>query len=224
MRWDLSTNEEIDGNTYIAMEFTQNGALLDLVMGLHAAKEGVSEHLAKFFFRRLIKGLDYMHSRDFVHLDIKHDNILLDAFNEPKLADFGFAQKVTGPITFNKYTKEYAAPEVLRPTGPYDGKKADIYSMGVVFYSTFNCKYPPSSGALEFPPGTSDAIKVIIKAMLSKNPADRPSTSDLLTQFPYRDWFKEDTITQPDYDRYVLIATERSQRYLMNQSQVYSAY
>ena len=94
--------------------------------------------LARFWFRHILKGLQFMHSRDFVHLDIKHDNILLDRKNIPKLADFGFTQRADGLLSFWKNTKEYAAPEVLNRT-PYDGKKADIYSLGVVFYSALRC-------------------------------------------------------------------------------------
>jgi len=161
-----------------------------LVMGLHASKEGVPEDLARFFFIRLINSLHYMHSRDFAHLDIKHDNILLDESNIPRLADFGFTKHVTGPITFNRYTREYAAPEVLKPTGPFDAKKADIYSMGVVFYSTFNAKYPGTTG-LQYPAGISDEIKAIVKAMLSKTPAERPSTAELLAH----PWFQVETLT-----------------------------
>ncbi len=87
-------------------------------------------------------GLQFMHSKDYVHRDIKHDNILLDLYNQPKLADFGYLEKVEGLISSRKFTKEYAAPEVLREHGSYDGKMADIYSMGVVFYSMATCKYP----------------------------------------------------------------------------------
>jgi BR serine/threonine kinase len=124
------------------MEFSENGSLLDLVMSIHANERKINLDMARFWFRRILMGVHFMHSRDFVHLDIKHDNILLNQANEPKLADFGFTHHVNGNISFWRYTKEYAAPEVLRGTGSYDGKKADIYSVGVVFYSALTCKYP----------------------------------------------------------------------------------
>ena len=72
------------------MEFSANGSLLDLVMSIHANERKINLDMARFWFRRILMGVDFMHSRDFVHLDIKHDNILLNQANEPKLADFGF--------------------------------------------------------------------------------------------------------------------------------------
>ena len=98
------------------MEFSANGSLLDLVMSIHANERKINLDMARFWFRRILMGVDFMHSRDFVHLDIKHDNILLDQANEPKLADFGFTKHVTGNISVWCCTKEYAAPEVLRGT------------------------------------------------------------------------------------------------------------
>ena len=122
------------------MEFAQNGPLLNLVMDLHGKGEGVSEELAAFWFKIILEGALFMHSRGFAHLDLKHDNILLDYANQPKLADFGFTRHTNGQLVdLTKYTKEYAAPEVLNYRGPYDGMKADIYSLGIVFYSTLRC-------------------------------------------------------------------------------------
>jgi len=67
--------------------------------------------------------------------------------------------------------------------------KADIYSVGVVFYSTLTCKYPKP---LSWPASVTDArIKEIITAMLSPNPANRPSAEQLLADA----WFSQDTIS-----------------------------
>ena len=113
---------------------------------------------------------------------------MLDENIKPKLADFGFTRKVTGPISDFRCTIEYAAPEVRAKTAPFDGKKADIYSMGVVFYSAFNCKYPPrDSQPLQFPAGISDEMMNIIKRMLSEKPEERPSASELLASFSSKD-------------------------------------
>ena len=72
--------------------------MLDLVMSLHNSGEGVSEEIAAFWFKRILQGTEYMHTRGFVHLDLKHDNILLDHTNHPKLADFGFTANTHGQL------------------------------------------------------------------------------------------------------------------------------
>jgi len=122
-----------------------------------------------------------MHSRNFAHLDIKHDNIVLDDEINPKLADFGFTQHPAAPINTFAGAPYYKAPEINPKVGPYDGKKADIYAMGVVFYSLLMCCYPsdekspPVIENLKFPENISQMIIDIIKAMLSYNPNERPS-------------------------------------------------
>ncbi len=87
--------------------------------------------------------MKFLHGRGYVHLDIKHDNILLDKDLNPKLADLGFTLKVPDDGLIRNYSKtmEYAAPEVKNEI-PFDGKKADIYSLGVVFYSMILGGYP----------------------------------------------------------------------------------
>lgn len=81
-----------------------------------------------------------MHSKGFAHLDLKHDNILLDENINVKLADFGFARKLPpdGLTSFGGCTPEYAPDEVLyiqTLKSPYNGFKSDIFSLGAIFYS-----------------------------------------------------------------------------------------
>jgi serine/threonine protein kinase len=151
-------------------------------------KEGkVNIDMARYWFRCILEGLGFMHSRNFAHLDIKHENIHLNEYNEPKLADFGLMRHIKGKIFDRCGTLGYMAPEVCeQPTSEgFDGKKADIYSLGVVFYSTLVCDYPPSP--LTWPDHIQDEeIKEIIARMLSTNPDDRLSVDELLE----KPWFQ----------------------------------
>lgn len=91
-----------------------------------------------------------MHSREFVHLDIKLDNILLDNNFNIKLADLGIALEVKGTsgyITQRRGTPKYMGPEVQRASSkaPYDVYKADIYSLGVCLHLLLFGTYPDTT-------------------------------------------------------------------------------
>lgn len=67
------------------------------------------------------------------------ENILSFSDNILKIADFGFAKKMKNSEDCNSYlgTRGYMPPEILACKSeqkPYDGKKADIFSLGVILY------------------------------------------------------------------------------------------
>ncbi len=106
---------------------------------------------------QICDGLQFAHDRGIVHRDIKPENILLDRQGRVKIADFGVAKIVGGEappgtaagtepdgITQAKSvvgTPRYMAPEqVSRPLDV--DHRADIYSLGVVFYEMLTGELP----------------------------------------------------------------------------------
>ena len=79
--------------------------------------------------------MKYAHKKDVCHRDIKLENILVDEGLNVRLIDFGFAvqKKDNEKITQICGTKSYMAPELLLKQ-PYEGKKIDIWALGVIFY------------------------------------------------------------------------------------------
>ena len=78
--------------------------------------------------------MEYLHSNDVIHRDIKLENILVDAEGNLKISDFGFAEfENVDKLQTKKGTKSYMAPEI-RLGEVYNGKQIDIFSLGVVLF------------------------------------------------------------------------------------------
>ncbi|XP_033100172.1 testis-specific serine/threonine-protein kinase 5-like [Anneissia japonica] len=126
-------------HTYIIMEYVPGGDLLDYINN----KGHLSECESRRIFHQLLDVMTYLHNLDVVHRDIKCENILMDRQNNIKLADLGFAT-FCDRSNFLKTacgSYVYTAPEI-HEGGSYDGKMADIWSMGVVLYAMLCGRLP----------------------------------------------------------------------------------
>ena len=94
----------------------------------------LEEKYAKILFKYILKGIQAMHKAGICHRDIKLGNILLGDKFKPRICDFGFSFECKDTKLIGKCgTWDYCAPEIIRKIGykPYDGKKADIFSLGI---------------------------------------------------------------------------------------------
>lgn len=116
---------------YLVLEYASNGELFDYLISRGCLSEAEAMH----FFRQIIFGIDFLHSRSICHRDIKPENLLLDEHNNIKIADFGFARIASSdPLTTYCGSIYYAAPEIVNGV-PYHGFPADIWSCGIVLYT-----------------------------------------------------------------------------------------
>ena len=72
---------------YIIMDYVPEGTLVDVVENF----QGVGELIAHYFMQQMIEGLEYLHKQNVSHLDIKMENILVDAGMNLQIIDFGFS-------------------------------------------------------------------------------------------------------------------------------------
>lgn len=169
---------EIEGLFYLVMEYV-DGA--DLRRVLQQGRLGAAEALR--IVPVICDALQYAHANGVVHRDIKPGNILLDRDGRVKIADFGIAKLAGAPgdageITLTQArqsmgTPHYMAPEQVECPRTVD-HRADIYSLGVVFYEMLTGELPLGRFA---PPSRRVEIDVrldeVVLRALEKDPGRR---------------------------------------------------
>lgn len=100
------------------------------------------EPAAKYVFRSIVSGLGYLHSRSIVHYDLKPENILIgcdnmvnvDKTTAVKICDFGLSSKASDRQK-NTGSFPFVDPGLFLKVPLTDVKKADIWSLGCLFYT-----------------------------------------------------------------------------------------
>ncbi|XP_039587686.1 serine/threonine-protein kinase ULK3 isoform X3 [Passer montanus] len=128
---------------YLIMEFCAGGDLSRFIR----TRRMLPEKVARLFLQQLACALKFLHDHNISHLDLKPQNILLSAPENPqlKLADFGFAQYMSpwDEKHVLRGSPLYMAPEMVCRQH-YDAR-ADLWSVGVILYEALFGKPPFAS-------------------------------------------------------------------------------
>ena len=172
----------------IVMEYLSGGELFDLISSQGVLKPDVCLK----YYKDLLKGMCYLHSRSVAHRDIKPENLLIEG-DKLMIADLGFAAYQAEDAKLNEAlgTPEYQAPDV-KPGNPYNGFSADMWSCGVVLFTMVQ-GYLPFDGegndaaldnqirkGINVPPSVAEGPRQLIKRLVVYNPAKRPHAYDVL--------------------------------------------
>ncbi|XP_056169142.1 CBL-interacting serine/threonine-protein kinase 3-like isoform X3 [Syzygium oleosum] len=184
---------------FIVLEFVTGGELFDKIVN----NGRMGEDETRRYFQQLINAVDYCHSRGVYHRDLKPENLLLDAYGNLKVSDFGLSalsQQVRddGLLHTTCGTPNYVAPEVLNDRG-YDGATADMWSCGVILFvllagylpfddsNLMNLYKKISAAEFTCPPWLSFEAMKLITRILDPNPMTRITISEILEDA----WFKK---------------------------------
>lgn len=128
------------GTSFIVSELRRGGTLANRL-----ASGGLSFQESVDLVSVISQSLHFAHTKGLVHRDVKPANILYDEHGNPALADFGLAvteqeQLTEGRCTLGTIT--YMAPEQARGDSKFASPRADIFSLGVVFYECLTGRLP----------------------------------------------------------------------------------
>jgi serine/threonine protein kinase len=176
-------------NIIVIMEFCELGDLFEEL----ATNGAMPIRRLRSCIYQLLKGLECLHEKGFAHRDLKPENILVCAGGVIKIADLGLARAVpaSGMMTTICGSIHYMAPEVLQEI-PYDGPKADMWSIGVIIFAMALNQLPwvarDNAGLVREiigadvkpPPHLIPEVAQIVAMCTRKNPKERPTPSDVL--------------------------------------------
>ncbi|KAM9744928.1 serine/threonine-protein kinase BRSK1-like isoform 2-T2 [Menidia menidia] len=167
---------------YLVLEHVSGGELFDYLV----KKGRLTPKEARKFFRQIISALDFCHNHSICHRDLKPENLLLDEKNNIRIADFGMASLQVGDSLLETScgSPHYACPEVIRGE-KYDGRRADVWSCGVILFALLVGALPfdhdnlrqllekVKSGVFHMPHFIPPDCQALLKGMIEVNPDKR---------------------------------------------------
>ena len=193
---------EENGFIFIFLELCKNGSLKNLLKN----RSHLTEKEVQCYMLQIIIALNYIHSNNIIHRDLKLGNILLGDNMEIKIGDFGLSTKLDRKskkgLDKQVGTLDYEAPEILNKQNYF--YEAEIWALGIIMCYLLTGKHPFSGkdeeeliqNIKDKPPVISPEYKIskaaedLIKQILVKEPSKRPT----LNQIIYHDFFNREGI------------------------------
>ena len=183
---------EVDGLTYIAMEFVEGRPLSEVIR-----RDGLPAEMVVRYGAQIADALAHAHQRGVIHRDLKCANVIVTPQNRVKILDFGlathreeeFTEATQSRLSLTESgaiagTLAYIAPEILH--GASADARSDIWALGVMLHemtvgarpfqgttgfalSSMILRDPPAP----LPPRIPAGLRSVIQRCLAKEPAER---------------------------------------------------
>eukprot|EP00931_Biecheleriopsis_adriatica_P086364 TRINITY_DN61050_c0_g1_i2.p1 TRINITY_DN61050_c0_g1~~TRINITY_DN61050_c0_g1_i2.p1 ORF type:complete len:1015 (+),score=221.59 TRINITY_DN61050_c0_g1_i2:117-3161(+) len=197
------------GRLTLVMECAENG---DLRVPVQAAIQGgknLEEVLIMSWLQQMLSGLSYVHKKNIIHRDLKAMNIFLkDTWQICKLGDFGISSDLKGSDATSGCvgTPAYMAPELV--WNQRYASAVDMWAVGIVLFELMALRLPfrgtsllalvyqIAFNVLDDSPlrdaGYSQELISLVIRLLKKEPGERPSAADLLSEDLLWDAFSDE--------------------------------
>jgi eukaryotic-like serine/threonine-protein kinase len=194
---------EEDGIPYLVLEFLTGRTLKDFL----AEESDLPLRKRVSIALQIARALEYVHSRKFVHRDVKPDNIHVDPQGRVKLMDFGIVKTEDVTLTqagFALGTPHYVAPELVmgQPVTPL----VDVYSFGVMLYEILTGRRAIQADTVErifylilhepipieplVEAGVPERLIEIVRASIERDPTKRTQSMGEIAA-DLEDWLQE---------------------------------
>jgi len=169
----------IDKFIWIAMPYTEHGSLADISASRFYSGNQYEVAEAIQIIKQILAGVGYLHSKEYVHRDIKPGNVLYYPQDKQwRVSDYGLLGKLENGLaqSFGGGTPGWMAPE--QSGRPVD-IRADIYSIGQIFYylltGDYHFKYAQDKTPLpsKLNPQVSETLSNLVVKCIEVDPSHR---------------------------------------------------
>lgn len=194
---------EEDRRYFLVMEFIEGQTLKSYLQEQFNSGRQVPLKLASNIISQVAAALDYAHSHNIIHRDVKPDNILISDKGRAVLNDFGIARITDRGEGMTQTgmamgTPAYMSPEQIQGSKEQLGPPTDIYSLGIITYELLTGHTPftadtpfavmlkhlhdPIPLPRQLNPVLPEALERVLLKVLAKDPADRYQTAGAFVQ------------------------------------------